>query len=240
MAKTAGITYKVFLFERVKKKVKFFDTETYPLQIRLTAGIRTLYLKSYFFSIMQQNKYQQEILFNARKISINDVIDTEEKLIKYILNKQRKAASLELVRQQYSFLSYDLLHELDENFKKFLVDFFFSQNLPAYSLFIKNDGSNHTSEFILDNLEMSLQPVVFNKLLQSAVKKAPPYIPFIKFFRENIKSTLPVFPVYQWKQETVLNNFLTFVSKKFPEYQLSQPADYINRLLQQLPDAGAE
>ena len=58
----------------------------------------------------------------------------------YILNKQIKAASLDEIRQEYNFLSYDLLHELDENFKKFLVTFFYSENLPAYSLFIENDG----------------------------------------------------------------------------------------------------
>ena len=122
MNKTHKITYKIFLFERVKKKVKFFDTETYPLQIRLTAGLRTMYLKSYFFTILQQNKYQQEALFNARKISIDDIIFREEELIRYILNKQTKITSLDAIRQEYSFLSYDLLHELDDNFKKFLVN----------------------------------------------------------------------------------------------------------------------
>jgi hypothetical protein len=232
--KTHKITYKVFLFERVKKKVKFFDTETYPLQIRLTAGLRTLYLKSYFFTILQQNKYQQEAVFNATKISIEDIIYREEELIRYILNKQRKTTSLDAVRQEYGFLSYDLLHELDDNFKKFLVDFFYAENLPAYSVFIQNDGSNLTSEFILDNLGMSLQPAVFNKLLEAAIKKAPPYIPFIKFFRENVKARLPVFPVYQWQQENMLQAFTLFIDKKFPEYKIHHPADYINKLLNRI------
>jgi hypothetical protein len=235
VAKTHKITYKVFLFERVKKKVKFFNTETYPLQIRLTAGIRTLYLKSYFFAVLQQNKYQQEVQFNAREISIDDVICSEEELIKYILDK-KKPASLDVLRLEYGFLSYDILHELDESFKKFLVDFFYAEKLPAYALFIRNDGSNHTSEFILDNLEMSLQPAVYDKLLQSAVEKAPPYIPFIKFFRENMNNPLPVFPVYQWQQETVSQKFHYFIDRKFPEYGNSRPADYVNKLLERLPD----
>ena len=234
MTKTHKITYKVFLFERVKKKIRFFNTETYPLQIRLTSGSRTLYLKSYFFSVLQQNKHQQEFLANARKISIDDIIFSEEELIKYILNKQKKETSLDAIRQEYSFFSYDILHELDELFKKFLVNFFYSENLPAYGLFIQNDGNNHTSEFILDNLEMSLQQAVFSKLLQSAVEKAPPYIPFIKFFREKIKTPLPVFPVYQWQQENIVKEFAAFIDKNFPEYKLYQPAEYINALLEKL------
>src|SRR5450432_4017731 len=99
MTKVQNITYKVFLFERVKKKIRFFNTETYPLQIRLTAGARTLYLKSYFFSILQQNKYQQEFSFTERKISIDDVICSEEELMKYLLSKEKRATTLDEIRQ---------------------------------------------------------------------------------------------------------------------------------------------
>ncbi|MEP6748273.1 MAG: hypothetical protein ABJB86_11145 [Bacteroidota bacterium] len=235
MTKTHKITYKVFLFERVKKKIKFFNTETYPLQIRLTAGGRTLYLKSYFFSIMQQNKYQQESLCSERKVSIDDVIYSEETLIEYILGNQKKKTSLDAIRQEYNFFSYDILHEMDENFKKFMVDFFYSESLPAYALFIENDGTNHTSEFILNNFGMSLQPAVYGKLIKAAVEQAPPYIPVIRFFREKIKTPLPVFPVYQWQQEAIIKDFTLFIDENFPEYKLHQPADYINRLLRQRP-----
>lgn len=233
MIKTHKITYKVFLFERVKKKIKFFDTETYPLQIRLTSGTRTLYLKSYFFSVLQQSKYQHGFLFNEKTISLADVICSEEELIEYMLNKQKNPVQLDVIRQEYHFLSYDILHELDERFKKFMVEFFYSENLPAYALFIKNDGINHTSEFILNNLEMSLQPAVLNRLRHAAVEKAPPYIPFIKFFREKIKAPIPIFPVYKWQQEAVVKRFAVFIDKYFPEYKLHQPVDYINKLLRQ-------
>ena len=182
MAKTNKITYKVFLFERVKKKLRFFETETYPLQIRLTSGARSVYLKSNFFLQVLQNKYQQDAVYNAAKISVSDVISCEEDLIGFILKTKENDLSLETVRKEYALLSKDILDELDERFKKFLISFFHEENLPAYSLFIKNDGTNHTSEFILENLEKSLQATVYDKLLKTAVEKAPPYIPFVKFF----------------------------------------------------------
>ena len=228
MTKTNKITYKVFFFERVKKKVRFFESETYPLQIRLTAGTRTLYLKSNFFIQLQQHKYQLETVYNAIKISINDIIFTEEALLKYLLDKERDSVSLDIIRQEYSFFSRDILNELDEKFKQFLVDFFHDEDLLAYSLFIKNAGNNHTCEFILENLQKSLQPAVFDRLLKTAVEKAPPYIPFIKFFRNSFNNPLPVFPVYQWLQEPVLNNFNRFVENNFPEYKKVNPAQYIN------------
>jgi len=229
MVKTKKITYKVFLFERVKKKVKFFDTETYPLQIRITAGTRTVYLKSYFFSILQQYKYQQEMAASTQKISINDIIVCEQKLMDYLLSKEDIANSPDLVRQQYHFLSRDLLQELDDAFKTFLIDFFMGSNLPAYALFLENDGRNYTSEFILKNLEESLQPSMYKKLLQSAVVKAPPYIPLMRFFREKINTALPVLPVYLWQQEPVYLSFVRFAQMQYPEYE--RPGNYINRLL---------
>jgi len=225
------ITYKVFFFERLKKKVKFFETETYPLQIRLTAGARTLYLKSNFFNQLQQAKYQLEVVYNETKISIDDIICCEEDIMKYITSKKRERVSLDDIRQEYSFFSQDILNGLDERFRNFLVDFFYEENLPAYSLLIKNAGDNHTSEFILTNLKNSLLPAVYNKLLQTAVEKAPPYIPFIKFFRQSMHNPLPVFPVYQWQQEPVLNEFNQFIEKHFPEYKNSNPVGYINNLL---------
>jgi len=225
------ITYKVFFFERLKKKVKFFEMETYPLQIRLTAGARTLYLKSNCFNQLQQVKYQLEVFYNKTKISIDDIICCEENIMKYIIDKKKEHVSLDDIRQEYSFFSHDILNELDERFKKFLIDFFYHEDLPAYSLLIKNAGNNHTSEFILINLKNSLQLAVYDKLLKTAVEKAPPYIPFIKFFRQSIHNPLPLFPVYQWQQEPVLNDFNQFIENQFPEYKNSDPAGYINGLL---------
>ena len=231
MIKTKKITYKVFFFERVKKKVRFFESETYPLQIRLTAGTRTLYLKSNFFIQLQQHKYQLEVLHNDIKISINDIIWREEELMNYLLNKKREDVSLDIIRQEYVFFSRDILNELDERFRQFLIDFFYDEDLLAYSLFIKNAGNNHTCEFILDNLQKSLQPLVFEKLLKTAVAKAPPYIPFIKFFRDISNNPLPVFPVYQWLQEPVLNKFELFIAHHFPEYQTANAVNYINAFI---------
>jgi hypothetical protein len=231
VSKTNKISYKVFIFKRVKKKLRFFDTDTYPLLIRLTAGVRTLYVKSKFFMQVQQNKYQQEVFYNKTKICINDIIVWEENLMKYLLAKERDYVSLDTIRQEYSFFSRDILHELDERFKKFMVDFFYAENLPAYSLFIKNDGSNYTSEFILRNLERSLQAAVFDKLLKTAVQKAPPYIPFITFFRQTINNPLPLFPVYQWQEQPLKNDFTLFIETHFPEYKSNNPVAYINSFI---------
>jgi|GEM_PF-1036075 len=232
MTKTNKITFKVFFFERVKKKLKFFETDTYPLQIRLTAGTRTLYMKSNFFTQVQRDKYQQEALLKEIKISINDIIAWEEDLMKLLLAKKRNNVSIDIIREEYSVLSRDILHELDEKFKTFLVDFFYAENLPAYSSFIKNDGSNHTSEFILQTLEKSLQPLVFDKLLKTAAEKAPPYIPLIHFYRENINNPVPLFPVYQWQQDAVKNNFIFYIDTRFHEYKQCNPVHYINSFYQ--------
>ncbi|MFT3934211.1 MAG: hypothetical protein QM726_11385 [Chitinophagaceae bacterium] len=219
------------MFERVKKKIRFFEADTYPLQIRLTAGNRTLYVKSNFFLQVQQFKYQQEAIYNKTKISVDDIIHREEDLMRHILGREREVVSLNQIREEYGFLSKDILNELDENFKKFLVDFFHAENLPAYSLLIKNDGRNYTSSFILNSLEQSLQAPVLEKLLQTAAEQAPPYIPFIKFLKQSSDNALPIFSVYEWQQEETPHRFRLFIETHFPQYVAHHPLEYIEALI---------
>jgi hypothetical protein len=238
MIKTNSITYKIFLFERVKKKTRFLNTETYPLQVRLTLGTRTIYIKSHIFSLLQLNKYQQDIPACNPSIIMAKIIALEEELIQYLLHSTINNSSLDAIRQQYFFLSHDILHDLDERFKQFLVDFFYTENLPAYSLFIRNDGANHRSEFILHNLEHSLQPAVFEKLLAMAAEKAPPFIPLIRFYRAKLENTIPVLPVYRWKQEQLAAPFLSYTESFFPEYSGRYPVKYIQQLLEKIDPRG--
>jgi hypothetical protein len=237
MLKTPATTYKVFLFERVKKKTLFLNTETYPLQIRLTAGTKTIYLKSHFFSLLQLKKYQQDMQENSAAFILNEIMHLEEELIRYLLLQQRALSTLGSIRNEYTFLSYDILHQLDECFKQFLVDFFYTEHLPAYAMFIKNDGASHRSEFILTNLEQSLQPAVFEKLLAMAAETAPPYIPLIRFYRHHINQPVPVLPVYRWKKENLATTLNHFTEKYFPEYKTMAPAQYINQLIEKIKPA---
>ena len=231
MIKTQHVRYKIFFFERVKKKLRFFNTETYPLQIRLTAGNRSIYIKSKFLALMQRSKYQQAFVNNYKAISINDIIVLEESLVQYLLHTKSGPVSLEALRQEYQFLSTDLLDALDEQFKLFLIEFFFEEDLPAYALFIKNDGINHSSRFILQNMEKSLHPAVFEKLLAIAAAKAPPYIPFVQFADEYNTNMLPVFPAYYWLQDKTTETFNAFICAKFPQYEQRNPLAYISGLM---------
>src|SRR4051812_14312315 len=133
MIKTKKITYKIFFFERVKKKIRFFDTETYPLQIRLSTGGRTIYLKSYLFKILSEEQYKAEINENDKRLLLDYIISAEKRLIDFLLFIDNIAHSPELVRQRYAVLCRDTLYELDRLFKVFLIDFFTRCKLPAYA-----------------------------------------------------------------------------------------------------------
>lgn len=234
MLKTPGISYKVFLFERVKKKTLFLNAETYPLQIRLTAGTKTIYIKSHFFSLLQLKKYQQEMQENSAAFILNQIIRLEEDLLAYMLRSQPSPAPLDRIRNGYNILSKDILHQMDEDFKDFLVDFFYAERLPVYALFINNDGANHRSEFILNTLEKSLQPAMYQKLLAMAAEKAPPYIPFIRFWQENRLLSIPLFPVFYWKRENAQHAFSQFLQVAFPEYDLPATLRYIENIGEEL------
>ena len=158
------------------------------------------------------------------------IIALEEELIQYLLHSTTNGPSLDAIRQQYIFLSHDILQDLDDRFKLFLIDFFYTEDLPAYSLFIRNDGANHHSEFILHNLERSLRPAVFEKLLAMAAGKAPPYIPLIRFWRKKNFFPLPLFPLFYWKRENSQNDFIQFLHAEFPEYVLPSTLSYTENI----------
>jgi len=229
MTKIKNITYKVFFFERVKKKIRFLDSETYPLQIRLSTGGRTIYLKSYFFKILSEEQYKAELDENDKKLLLDYIISAEKRLMDFLLSIDNIAHSPELVRQRYAVLCRDTLYELDRLFKVFLIDFFTSSKLPAYALFIENNKRNFTSEFILKTLEKSLHPGIYGQLKESAAKHAPPYIPLIQFFRNSVDSPLPLLPLYTWQQEDISRSFEQFVKTNYPAY--NNPSAYIDRLL---------
>lgn len=220
--------YKVFLFERVKKKIRFFDEDSYPVHIRLTAGKRSIYLKSNLFYQVCLPKYQQHPQFN-KIISIEEIICREQVLLHFVMQQLPGNASLENMRTLYHYYSQDILHIMDEHFKEFLMAFFQEENLPAYAMMFQQPG-NFTSSFIMQSLEQSLQPVVLNKLLQTAAEKAPPYIPLLRFLQTTYTASLPLFPVYQW-QPAVAAQFQQFVMKYFPAYINQQPATCISRLM---------
>ena len=228
MSKTRKISYKVFLFKRVKKKIKFLKIETYPVHIRFTSGIKTLTIKSAFFTVLRKAKYQNEIVNFKKSITIKEIIRQEEKVIKYIVKNKKQILSPELVRHSYVFYSFNILDELDERFKRFLINFFYQERLPAFSFFIQNDCINYTSEFILNTLEMSLKPDVYGKLLKAAFKKGPPYIPVINFFHQEIKMTMPILPVYLWEMEKTKAALKEFIQKEYSQYKLYDLVSYIS------------
>ena len=232
MTKSPRITYKVFLFERVKKKLRLFNTETYPVQIRLTCGVRTLYIKSHFFSLLQLKKYQAESLLHNQPLSVDAIMLEEEKIIQYLINGLPADCSLEEIRKLYRSLSRDLLHELDELFKDFMVAFFQEAELPSYSLFIQQEGRNHSSEFLLNHLEKSLHFPVYDQLLQSASLHAPPYIPFVHFFRKEISSPLPLFPLYLWQEKHMPLKFSAFLKTAFPVVDADKASGFLSQLVE--------
>lgn len=238
MTKPPAITYKVFLFERVKNKTIFFNTATYPLQIRLTAGTRTTCIKSHFFSLLQHPKYRRSMQGKDASFILKEIILLEEDVMNYLLRNCQAAAAPGAIRDQYTCLSADLLQELDKGFKQFLVKFFYSRDLPAYAMLIESEGHNHQGHFILNTLEKSLRPELYNQLLTMAAAESPPFIPLLHFYQAHMHHSLPVMPVFFWKRDQLYAAFSRFCEEYFPEYKNPAPAQYIQQLVDRITPAG--
>lgn len=216
MLSTPKISSKVFLFHRVKKKTSFFGQETYPVQIRFTAGSKSIYLKSFFFELLKQEKYQAEGA--SQPVSVDQVIQLEETLLYHLLGMGNRGTSLQELRARYYDAAFDLLGALDESFKAFLVNFFMAERLPAYASFIRDASGIHSAGYLMAGLTGALHEKVLEKLHAAASATAPPYLPFLHFFTSNIQETIPVFPAYRWREPRIVAAFTSFLMREFPDY----------------------
>lgn len=226
MHPTGKISAKAFLHERVKNKILFHGTESYPVHIRITVGARSLSFKSFLFYHLRSEKYT-----NA-KFSVDDVLAAETECLTWLVQQESAAVTPEQLRERYLHFSTDLLAVADRKFWQFLVDFFSSEALPAYVDFLKSHADVYTSSMLLNNLERSLHPDVFKRLLDLAVTNAPPYIPLAGFFAAELSGLLPVLPLWRWESDKTQEAFQQYVASQYPSYLPSKPVQLINRMVE--------
>ena len=122
MEKTYKVTYKTYFNDRLKK-VFFHGVPTYPLYIQVTFDRRTIVFKSYYFELFSKPRYA---IFQTNKIhgpAIMDIIEKENELIDFVIDKTLANFSLELFKQEYNFYSKDLCDEMEEGFSDYLFIF---------------------------------------------------------------------------------------------------------------------
>ena len=214
-----GISYRIYLHKKVKHKPVFFGRQVCPVYLIVTFGHRSLNFKSHIFSHLLKEKYQFSLPLKKQQPTVEDIMEIEKQLIEFILRKHRHHIDLEAFRWEYLFYSFDILDAMDEQYKRFLVDFFEAESVPSIAHLIASTTGTLTTDVILQDLQKSLSPVIRKKMLRSVLLASLPYIPLSKFNNSKNRNNFSIMPLFRISEKKSGNEAILFFRKNYPNLE---------------------
>ena len=219
--KTYQVTYKVYHNERLKK-VNFHGKLVYPLYIRLTFDRRTTEYRSNLFDLFMKPKYGIRVSGEIFPPHIDKIMEREEKLIEFIIDRHPDDFSLELFKKEYDYYGRDLLDEMEEGFLNYLRLFFDDEGMP----FLGDVFALSYHEVVLYNvvldLNRALKPDLYQRLIEHSFLFAPPYYPLHQFLETPLRPPLAIFTVMDWHNAGMKNRFTEFMARNYPDTEMAE------------------
>jgi hypothetical protein len=213
--KTYQVTYKVYHNERLKK-VSFHGKLVYPLYLRLTFDRRTTEYRSNLFDLFMKPKYGIRVSGEIFPPHIDKIIEREEKLIEFVIDRHPDNFSLELFKQEYDHYSRDLLDEMEEGFLNYLRLFFDDEGMPYLGDVFALSYQEVTLYDVVLDFKRALNPDLYQRLIEHSFLFAPPYYPLHQFLETPLRPNLKVFTVMDWEAPSTKQGFCDFMEKFYP------------------------
>jgi len=226
--KASKISYKLYQNERIHP-VSFHSQEVHPLYIQLIYDRKPVYFKSYFFDLLSNEKYIISGGGGDRHPGMDEVISKEERFLNYLT--QQGLFSFDTLKEDYVRGSFDLLYNMDLDFKEYMIVFFCDEGKPEFARIVLGAKSLITSNGLLKAFKDSLKPALYNKLIEHAAYYAPPYLPLEAFSKTLSNDAFSTLSLYEWNDPAFQASFKDFLQKKYPGYAFKDVQLAVNRML---------
>jgi hypothetical protein len=213
--KTYQVTYKVYHNERLKK-VSFHGKMVYPLYLRLTFDRRTTEYRSNLFDLFMKPKYGIRVSGEIYPPHIERIIEREEKLIEFVIDRHPENFSLELFKKEYDYYGRDLLDEMEEGFLNYLRLFFDDEGMPYLGDVFALSYQEVTLYDVVLDFKRALKPDLYQRLIEHSFLFAPPYFPLCQFLETPLRPPLSIFTVMDWENSIIQEAYRTFIIKNYP------------------------
>jgi hypothetical protein len=233
MEKTYKVTYKTYFNDRLKK-VFFHGVLTYPLYVQVTFDRKTIVFKSYYFELFSKPRYA---IFQADKIhgpAVKDIIEKENELIEFVIDKNLPNFSLEFFKQEYNFYCKDLCDEMEPGFTDYLFTFFNDKGMPSLATTIKEGSKFKVAYDVVTDLKMALKPALYNELIENSFYYAPPYLPIYGFMEQIKKWPMFCLTVMEWENEKIKEGFINYGSNYFKKQDIVEVSKQIEKFIASL------
>lgn len=218
--KTYKVSYKTYLNERLKQ-VSFHGKPTYPLYVQMTYDRKTMFFKSYYFELFSKPRYT---LFSSGKKqgpSIEQVIEKENELIDFVIDKILPDFSLDRFKEEYLFYGQDLCDLMEPEFGNYLFTFFQDKGMPALATTIKEGGRFKILFDVLRDMKIALNKPLYDELIENSLYYAPPYLPLFGFMMQIKKWPMLSFTVKEWEDEKGKERFTDYILKTYPSQNVN-------------------
>ncbi|MEO7046861.1 MAG: hypothetical protein ABI091_16280 [Ferruginibacter sp.] len=226
MNKPYKVTYKVFSYERLQK-INFHGKLTYPIYVQVTFGRRNIIFKSYYFDLFSKPKYSRIFHGKIYGPKIKDIIEIENELIKFIIDKHPDDFSLDFFKKEYAFYSRDLCDLTEEGFKDYLFTYFNDAGLYSFADIIKNGSKDKNLYELLEDMRTLFKINIYEDLIENSFYYAPPYYPLMKFVNQTKKWPLRYFSFREWEDKKLQNDFNYFIANDFKKFNYQNLVDKI-------------
>ena len=217
-SKEYKVTYKTYFNERLKKS-QFHTRLMHPLYVQVIFDRIPIIFKSYYFDLFSKPKYAIRVSGQVFTPDIKEIIQKEEALIEFIIEKNRDDFSLELFKKEYAFYCRDLLDLMEADFLDYLFTFLHDEGLPALADTIKKGAADCKSYDIVQDMKRVFNDKTYKKLIEHSFYYAPPYLPLYAFTEKPRRTPLTCFTVMEWEQPDTRDEFAAFFKKYFPGEQ---------------------
>ena len=209
------VSYRIYQHTRVKHKIPFFGEDVYPVYITVTYGQRALNFKSRLFESMAQAS-DNHLPMPAP--SVENIMKQEAQLVSFIVESLDTDFTADLFKTQYAFYTTNLLQELEEEVKEFLIAFFNREGMPSMAHLIHSTPNDLSADIILNDLEKSLSPSLLQNLLNDQLFKQIPYRPLKRFYESVSINDMPVLTAFNFSRKPFNEALSFFLLNEYPQF----------------------
>lgn len=215
-SKEYKITYKTYYNERLKKS-QFHTKMMHPLYVQVIFDRVPITFKSYYFDLFSKPRYAIRVAGEMHTPNVSEIIQKEEELIEFIIEKNKESFSLDLFKKEYAFYCRDLLDLMEEDFLHYLFTFLHDEGLPYLADTIKKGASDCKAYDIVRDMKRVFNEQTYKKLIENSFDYAPPYLPLYAFAEKPKATPLRSFSVMEWERPGVAEGFNDFLAKYYPK-----------------------
>jgi hypothetical protein len=219
-----NVSYKTYFNERVKP-VRFRRRETFPLYVQITYDRKTTSLKSYYFDIFSQPKY------DYTGMTIDQMDALENRVIDFVTAKYSDRFTLADFPTWYKVFNKDVLDSLETPFKEWLIGYFETEKVAGYATLLRQGMQEVCALELLDEFKSALAPELYERLLSRAITEAPPYIPLSSYVRDRQPKGPFCLPLHDWIQHERQVDAEDYIYNEYHDYQMAKIFKTIRLLL---------